>query len=90
MIKKTLKSLKRAPVRAVAVLLFAAVITMIISALQASNDEEMRHYEEAYQAVPVKFSITHPYYKGEALDLGSNLPMWALDLFTDKNDVDVV
>jgi hypothetical protein len=90
MIKKTLKSLKRAPVRAVAVLLFAAVISMIICALQASNDEEMRHYEEAYQAVPIKFSITHPFYNGEALGLGSNLPMWALDLFTDKNDVEII
>ena len=90
MIIKTLKSLKRAPVRAVVVLLFAAVISMIICALQASNDEEMRHYEEAYQAVPIKFSITHPFYNGEALGLGSNLPMWALDLFTDKNDVEII
>ena len=90
MIKRTLKNLKRAPVRAVAVLLFAAVITMIICALQATNEAELLHYEEAYQAVPIKFSITHPFYKGEALGVGSNLPMWALDLFTDKNDVEII
>ena len=90
MIIKTMKNLKRAPVRAVAVLLFAAVITMIICALQATNEAELLHYEEAYQAVPIKFSITHPFYKGEALGVGSNLPMWALDLFTDKNDVEII
>ena len=60
MIKKTLKSLKRAPVRAVAVLLFAAVITMIICALQASNEAELLHYEEAYQSVPVTVTVTNP------------------------------
>ena len=90
MIKKVFNRFKRTPVPAVAILLFAAVVSVIICALQASNDEEMRHYEEAYQAVPIKFSITHPYYKGEALGLGSNLPMWALDLFTDKNDVEII
>ena len=90
MIKKVFNRFKRTPVPAVAILLFAAVVSVIICALQASNDEEMRHYEEAYQAVPIKFSITHPSFKGEALDLGSNLPMWALDLFTDKNDVEII
>ena len=76
---KALNNLKRSPISAIAILLFAVIISMIICALQASNDEEMRHYEEAYQAVPIKFSITHPFYNGEALGLGSNLPMWALE-----------
>ena len=58
MIKKTLKNLKRAPVRAVAVLLFAAVITMIICALQLSNEAELRNYEEARQSVPVSVTVT--------------------------------
>ena len=57
MIKRTLKSLKRAPVRAVAVLLFAAVITMIICALHASNEAELLHYEEAYQSIPVTVTV---------------------------------
>ena len=90
MINKILKRFKRAPVPAIAIMLFAAVVSVIICALQASNDEEMRHYEEAYQAVPIKFSITHPAYNGEAMGLGSNLPMWALDLFTDKNPVEII
>ena len=54
MIKKTLKSLKRAPVRAVAVLLFAAVITMIICALQASNEAELQNYEENIKNVSLE------------------------------------
>ena len=82
MIKKTLKSLKRAPVRAVAVLLFAAVITMIICALQASNEAEVCHYEEAYQAVPVTVTVTNP--SGSDPD---TIRSWVLDIFTDEEPV---
>ncbi len=90
LVKHTINRMKRSPVRAVAVLLFAAVITMIICALQASNDEEMRHYEEAYQAVPVKFSISQPSYNGESLGLGSSLLPWVVDLFTENNTVEII
>ena len=90
MILKSIKRFCRAPVPAIAILLFAAIVSVIICALQASNEAELRNYEEAYQAVPVKFSITHPFYNGEALGLGSNLPVWILDLFTDKNAVEII
>ncbi len=82
MIKKTLKSLKRAPVRAVAVLLFAAVITMIICSLQASNEAELLHYEEAYQAVPVTVTVTAS--SGNDRDF---IMSWVLDIFTDEEPV---
>ena len=78
MIKKTLKTLKRAPVRAVAVLLFAAVISMIICALHASNEAELRNYEETLKTVPITVTVT---------DLsGTNngkliIDPWVLDLF---------
>ena len=81
---KTLKHLKRAPVRAVAVLLFATMITMIICTLQASNEAEVQHYEEAYQSVPVTVTVTAPsgsdptrYY----------IRRWVLDIFTDEEPV---
>ena len=60
MIIKTMKSLKRAPVRAVAILLFAAVISMIICALHASNEAELRNYEEVWQSVPITVTVTEP------------------------------
>ena len=77
MIKRTLKNLKRAPVRAVAVLLFAAVITMIICALHASNEAELRNYEEVWQSVPITVTVTDP--KGKSDDL--LIDSWVLDLF---------
>ncbi len=78
MIKRTLKSLKRAPVRAVAVLLFAAVITMIICALHASNEAELRNYEEVWQSVPITVTVTDP--KG-VNDGKLIIDSWVLDLF---------
>ena len=77
MIKRTLKNLKRAPVRAVAVLLFAAVISMIICALHASNAAELRNYEEVWQSVPITVTVTDP--KGKSDDL--LIDSWVLDLF---------
>jgi len=80
MIKKTLKTLKRAPVRAFAVLLFAAVISMIICALQASNEAELRNYEEALKSVPVTVTV-----KPIQETNGPQLIMpWVYDLFATK------
>ena len=80
MIKKTLKTIKRAPVRAVAVLLFAAVISMIICALQASNEAELRNYEEALKSVPVTVTV-----KPIQETNGPQLIMpWVYDLFATK------
>ena len=90
LVKHTLNRIKRSPVRAVAVLLFAAVITMIIGALKASNDEEMRHYEKAYQAIPIKFTVTQPSVVNEELGWGSLMPGWVLDLFTGESPVEIV
>ncbi|MBR4062220.1 MAG: ABC transporter permease [Clostridia bacterium] len=87
MIKRTLKNLKRAPVRAVAVLLFAAVITMIICALHASNEAELLHYEEAYQSIPVTVTVT-----GLPSENKYNFPIaaWVPDLFLGKEPLKVV
>ena len=82
MIIKTMKSLKRAPVRAVAVLLFAAVISMIICALQASNDEELHHYEETLKAVPITVTVTRLLESD-----GRLMQSWILDIFTKEEPV---
>ncbi len=86
MIKKALKNIKRAPVRAVAVLLFAAVITMIICTLQESNEAELRNYEEAYQSVPVTVTVTEP--------SGTNgddffIRNWVWELFTEEEPIQI-
>ena len=84
---KALKNLKHSPVRAIAVLLFAAIISMIICALQASNEAELRNYEEAYQAVPVTVTVTDP--MGNNTDPSSIKP-WVLDLLTGESTVELI
>jgi hypothetical protein len=86
MIKKTLKSLKRAPVRAIVVLLFAAVITMIICALHASNEAELRNYEEVWQSVPITVTVTDP--KG-VNDGDLLIDSWVLDLFEREEPIKI-
>jgi len=86
MIKKTLKTLKRAPVRAFAVLLFAAVISMIICALHASNEAELRNYEEVWQSVPITVTVTDP--KG-VNDGDLLIDSWVLDLFEREEPIKV-
>ena len=84
MIKKTLKNLKRAPVRAVAVLLFAAVISMIICALQASNEAELRSYEETLRKAPITITLTDPTgTKNDELWPS----YWVLDIFTGRQNI---
>lgn len=85
-IKKTIKRLKRAPIPAVAVLLFAAVISAIICALHASNKAELRNYEEMWQTVPVTVTVT----RAVPSESDSGLYWiqdWVYYLFTRENPV---
>ena len=86
MIIKTMKSLKRAPVRAVAVLLFAAVISMIICALHASNEAELRNYEEVWQSVPITVTVTDPSGVNDGKLL---IKSWVLDLFEREEPIKI-
>ena len=81
---KALNNLKRSPVRAIAVLLFAAIISMIICALQASNEAELRNYEEAYEAVPVTVTVTDP---TGTLPEPTIISTWVVDLFGGEGPV---
>ncbi len=78
MILKSIKRLKRLPISAIAVLLFAAVITMIICALHASNEAELRNYEEVWQSVPITVTVTDPKGGNDGKLL---IKSWVLDLF---------
>ena len=87
MIKKLLNRFKRAPVPAIAILLFAAIISVIICVLQKSNEEELRHYEEAYQSIPVAVTVSglqdgdRSYYP---------IQSWVTDLFLGEKTVKMV
>ena len=83
----TLKRLKCAPIPAIALLLFAAIISVIICALHTSNEEELLHYEEAYQSVPVTVTVTGlPQQDSQFEQL---MYYWVSALFTDKKTVKI-
>ncbi len=86
MIIKTLKNLKRAPVRAIAVLLFAVVISLIICALHASNEAELRNYEEVWQSVPITVTVTDPKGVNDGKLL---IKSWVLDLFEREEPIKI-
>ena len=83
-IKLTLNQIRRAPVPAVAILLFAAIISVIICALQVSNEAELRNYEETWKSVPITVTVTNPLKtKNSFFDVNK----WVYDLFTEENPV---
>ena len=87
MVKKTIKRIMRAPVPGVAILLFAAIISVIICTLQASNEAEVQHYEEAYQSVPITVTVTEP--------SGTNgddffIENWVWELFTKEEPIQIL
>ena len=86
MTKKIVNRFTRAPIPAIAVLLFAAVVSVIICALKASNDAELRNYEEMWQSAPITVTVTAP--SGINSD-GFIIQPWVLALFTEQDSVDI-
>ena len=67
------------PLPALAVLLFAVVISFALCGLQRSNDAERESYEASYQATTVPFSVTNLY--GEEITEGRAIRGWIADAF---------
>ena len=87
MIKKTFKRLKRAPIPAIAVLLFAAVVSVIVCTLHATNEAELRNYEEAYRSVPVTVTVSALAHEDGRKTV---ISAWVADLFTGRSLVEMV
>ena len=79
MIKRIFRRNTRQPLATLAVILFAAVLTVVLCYLHKSGQEEQRSFEETYVSVPVIFRVT-------ALDgtKTESIPGWIADLFTDR------
>ncbi len=79
MIRRIFNSNIRRPLYSLAILLFAAVLSIVLCYLHKSGQEEMRSFQETYQSVPVTFRVT---------DLDGSKPDsvkgWIADLFTDQ------
>lgn len=71
--------LRRRPVPSLAVLLFAAVLAFSLCALQNANEAAQERYEELYQTLPVKVSVTN--LAGTKSD-DLAIPGWIYELFT--------
>jgi len=87
MFLKILNRFKRAPVPAIAVLLFATIISVIICSLQGSNDAELSQFEDMSAAIPIKLTVTDP--------TGTNsveyfiVEDWVYYLFTGEKSVEL-
>jgi hypothetical protein len=57
MFQNILRRNLRQPLMGLAVLLFAAVLTVVLCYLHKSSQEELRSYEETYASVPVFFKV---------------------------------
>ena len=79
MFKQIFRRNTRQPVFALAVVLFAAVLTVVLCHLHKTGQEEQRSFEASYASVPVVFKVAK-------LDGGtpSSVPGWIGDLFTER------
>lgn len=81
MIKQIFRRNTRQPLAALAVLLFAAVLTVVLCHLHKSGQEELRSFEETYASVPVFFKVVD--LDGSKPKDYSGINGWVEDLFTD-------
>lgn len=59
MIRHTLRRLRRSPLPALGVLLFAVILSAVLCSVQKANEREYEKYQETYHAIPVYFSVTN-------------------------------
>lgn len=78
MITHALKRIQRAPLPALAVLLFAAILTAVLCGLQAANEQEVEDYKEIYRTTPVTLTVTN--LTGTQSD-GLDAPAWVANVF---------
>lgn len=72
----------RQPFAAVAVILFAAVLTAALCFLDQAKQEEQKSFEEAYAAVPVYFKVTD--LDGSRVTAKNGIQGWMADLFLES------
>ncbi len=58
MLQYTLQRLRRTPLQALGVFLFAAILSAALCYLRGANETEVERYHETYQKIPVTVSIT--------------------------------
>ena len=79
MLKNILRRNLRQPLLGLAVVLFAAVLTVVLCYLHKANEEELRSYEESYASVPVFFKVVN--LDGSKPKVSKGIDALAVDLF---------
>lgn len=80
MLRYTWKRVLRAPLAAIGCMLFAAVLTAVLCGLHASAQNELRNYEQVYDTIPVKLTVTN--LMGANKD-DLDAPSWVADTLTE-------
>lgn len=79
MIRRLIRNNLRRPAYSLAIMVFAAVLTLVLCFLQKSEQEELRSFEQTFASIPVTFRVT---------DLDASKPKsidgWFVDLFTEQ------
>lgn len=76
--------IKRKPIPAVAIMLFAAILSMILCGLHEANEAEKRNYEEMYRTVPVYITATD--ITGTRAT-GLDARKWVYNIFTSAYEI---
>ncbi len=74
---------RRRPLPALAVLLFAVVISFALCGLQRSNDAERASYEEAFETTPIAFTVTD--FTGQP---SQDIRVWIAELFVGLGNIE--
>lgn len=82
MFKRIVRRMTRQVVAAMAVLLFAAVLTVVLCHLHKSGMEEQADFEESYASVPVFFKVTD--LDGSKIRGNAYIQGWMVDLFGER------
>lgn len=84
MLTHLISQFRRRPLPALAVILFAVVISFALGGLQQSNDAERESYETIYETTPVTFAVTDLYGEdsGPYGDDVGWIRSWITDTFT--------
>ena len=83
MLKNIFRRYQREPLVYAAVLLFAAVLSVILCHMQKSQEDELKSFQETYHTVPVYFTVTD--LDGSQLRGARSIEGWVVDLFIPRS-----
>lgn len=82
MLKQIIRRVTRQSAFALAVTVFALVLTVVLCYLHRSAQKELQNYQESFEAVPVFMKVTD--LDGSKIKRFDGLEGWVVDLFTEE------